>query len=79
MPRRGRELPELEQFKAKGKELVSLAIAIVAKDDENETMPRPPIFTVRHRAIVLLEGAISFVDYFLRLPDHGKEGAGLRD
>lgn len=74
MPQKVSALSEVDQFKAKGRELVALAIAIVASYDEGESLPRSSIFAVRRRAIVLLEAAISFVEVFLRIPTHDHGG-----
>jgi hypothetical protein len=70
-------LPEVEQFKMKGRELLALALAIVAHYDERELLPRSPILKVRHRAIILLEGSISFVEFFLRLQDSSNGGTHI--
>lgn len=66
----GTNYAPIEMFKMKGRELVALAIAIVANYDDREAFPRSPFFAVRHRAIVLLEGAISFVELFLRVRNY---------
>jgi len=79
MPRNDSVLPGVEQFEMKGRELIALAVAIMAKYDESEAWPPPTILTVRRRAIVLLEGAISFVEAFLQLCDRNNGGATMRD
>jgi len=79
MPQKCSAQSEVEQFKVKGKELIALALSIVARHDGRESLPRSSIFTVRRRAIVLLEGAISFVEIFLRLQDCGNGGGKVGD
>lgn len=74
MPQNDSVLSEVEQFKVKGRELVALAISIVASYDEIEALPRAKLFTVRRRAIVLLEEAISFVEGLLGLWTHEDGG-----
>lgn len=78
MPRKCSAQLEIEQFKIKGRELITLAISIVAGYDEKETLPRASAFTLRHRAIILLEGAISFVEILLRLKDCGDGGLDIK-
>lgn len=70
-------LPEVEQFKTKGKELLALALAIAAHYDDRVLLPRSPLLKVRHKAIVLLEGSISFVALFLRLQKSNKGGTDI--
>lgn len=79
MPQRDSAMPDVDQFKTKGRELVALAISLVAHHDEKETLPRSSIFTIRRRAIVLLESAIAFVEFFLRLHDNGNGGLNSSD
>ncbi len=67
-------LPEVDQFKVKGKELVALALAIVARDDEKGSWTWTSILTVRRRAVVLLECAISFMESCLRVREQGNGG-----
>jgi hypothetical protein len=69
---------DVEQFRLKGRELVALAISLAACHDKMSA-PRSPIFTIRRRAIVLLEGAISFVEFFLRLRNGGDGSADVND
>lgn len=76
MPQKVSVLPDVDQFKAKGRELVALAITIVASGDERESLPRSSILALRRRAIVLLEGAISFVEIFLRFQENEQGGDG---
>lgn len=79
MPQKDGTLSEIEQFKVKGRELVALAISIVANDDFKEPLPRSSVFAIRRRAIVLLEGAIAFVEAFLRLQDCANGGVKIVD
>ena len=79
MPQKCSAQSEVEQFKVKGKELIALALSILAKHDEREALPRSSISTIRRRAIVLLEGSVSFVEVFLRLQDCDNGGGSISD